>query len=97
MKLALFAVVALTVCANELVLGALKEQDAMKASSITPETWRETLATLLAPVLELLYIVVLPLAFIALLCTLCVFASAWALVLVVLTLLITAARWVLRE
>jgi hypothetical protein len=96
MKLAVLTVVVLAVFANELVLGVLKEQDAMKATSLAPVTWQETLANFLAPVLELLYIIVLPLAFIALLCALCVFASAWALVLV-LMLLIAAAGRMLRH
>ena len=96
MKLALFAVAALAVVANELVLGVLKEQDAMKASSAGPEGWRATLAELLAPVLELLYLVALPLALVALVCVLCVIAPRLALVLVLL-LLITATRWVLRR
>jgi hypothetical protein len=73
MKLVLFIVAILTTCANELVLGVIKEQDAMKAPSISPATLREKLANVLEPVLTLLYIVVLPLAFIALLCALCVF------------------------
>jgi hypothetical protein len=75
MKLALFTVAVLTACANELVLSVKKEQDeAMNAPSVTPETLRETLAHLLAPVLELLYLVFLPLAFVALLYELCVLA-----------------------
>jgi hypothetical protein len=96
MKRALFIVAILTACANELVLGVIKEQDAMEASSISPETWRERLTHVLEPVLTLLYIVVLPLAFIALLCTLCVFAPIQALVLV-LMLLIPATSWLLRR
>jgi hypothetical protein len=86
MKLALFVVAVLTVCANELVLGVRKEQDAMKAGSIDPMTWRETLADLLAPVLELVYIVALPLACVAVLCALCVFAATQALVIVLVLL-----------
>jgi hypothetical protein len=96
MKLALITVAIVTVCANELVLGVMKEQDAMKAPSIAPQTLRETLAHVLEPVLTLLYIVVLPLAFIALLCALCVFAPIQALVLV-LMLLISATGWLLRR
>ena len=96
MKLALFIVAILTTCANELVLGVIKEQDTMKAPSISPETLREKLANVLEPVLTLLYIVVLPLAFIALLCALCVFAPIQALVLV-LMLLIPATGWLLRR
>jgi hypothetical protein len=96
MKLALFTVAILTTCANELVLGVMKEQDAMKAPSISPETLRERLANVLEPVLTLLYIVILPLAFIALLCALCVFAPIQALVLV-LMLLIPATSWLLRR
>jgi hypothetical protein len=73
MKLALFTVAVLAACANELVLSVKKEQDqAMNAPAISPVTLRETLAHLLAPVLELLYIVVFPVAFAALLCTLCI-------------------------
>jgi len=72
MKLALFTVAVLAACANELVLSVKKEQDqTMNAPSASPVTFRETLAHLLAPVLELLYIVVLPVAFVALLGTLC--------------------------
>jgi hypothetical protein len=96
MKLALFTVAILTTCANELVLGVMKEQDAMKAPTISPETLRERLANVLEPVLTLLYIVILPLAFIALLCALCVFAPIQALVLV-LMLLIPATSWLLRR
>ena len=96
MKLVRFIVAILTTCANELVLGVIKEQDAMKAPSISPETLREKLANVLEPVLTLLYIVVLPLAFIALLCALCVFAPIQALVLV-LMLLIPATGWLLRR
>ncbi|MBV8405452.1 MAG: hypothetical protein JO203_14790 [Gammaproteobacteria bacterium] len=96
MKLALLTVAVLTVCANELVLGVLKERDAMEASCVTPVTWRETLADLLAPVLELLYIVALPLAFAALLCALCVFAASQGPVLL-LSLLILATGWLLRR
>ena len=96
MKLALITVAILTACANELVLGVMKEQDAMKEPSISPETLRETLAHVLEPMLTLLYIVVLPLAFIALLCALFVFAPIQALVLV-LMLLISATGWLLRR
>jgi len=72
MKLALFTVAVLAACANELVLSVKKERDqAMNAPSASPVTLRETLAHLLAPVLELLYIVLLPVAFVALVCTLC--------------------------
>ena len=95
-RLALFTVIVLIACANELVLGVLKEQDAAKTPSTAPESWRETLAHLLAPVLELLYIVFLPLAFIALVCTLCVFAPAQALALV-LMLLVPATGWLIRR
>jgi hypothetical protein len=96
MKLALFIVAILTTCANELVLGVMKDQDAMKAPSISPETWRETLAHVLEPVLTLLYVLALPFAFVALLCALCVFAPVQALVLVLL-LLISATGWLLRR
>ena len=97
MKLALFIVVVLVVCANELVLNVKKEQDeAMSAASLAPETLRETLANLLAPVLTLLYIVALPLAFIALLCMLFVFARSLALALA-LMLLIPATTRLLRR
>jgi hypothetical protein len=97
MKLALFIVVVLVACANELVLGVKKEQDeAMSAASLAPETLRETLANLLAPVLALLYIVALPLAFIALLCMLFVFAPALALA-PALMLLMPATNRLLRR
>ena len=97
MKLALFIVVVLVACANELVLGVKREQDeAMSAASLAPETLRETLANLLAPVLALLYIVALPLAFIALLRMLFVFAPALALA-PALMLLIPAAGRLLRR
>ena len=97
MKLALFIVAFLTVCANELVLGVKKKQDeVMNAPSVTPETLRETLAHLLAPVLELLYIAVLPLSFVALLYALCVSAPRQAFTLIFL-LLIPAIRWVRRH
>jgi len=97
MKLALFIVVVLVACANELVLGVKKEQDeAMSAASSAPGTLRETLANLLAPVLLLLYIVALPLAFIALLCMLFVLAPALALALA-LRLLIPATSRLLRR
>jgi hypothetical protein len=96
MKLALFIVAVLTVCANELVLDVMKEQDATKAPSIAPETWREKLANLLAPLLELLYIVALLLAFTALVCTFLVFAPAMALALA-LMLLIPATGRLLRR
>ena len=72
MKLALFTIAVLAACANELVLSVKKEQDqAMNAPAAFPLTLRERLAHLLAPVLELSYIVVLPVAFVALLCALC--------------------------
>ena len=97
MKLVVFTVVVLTACANELVLRVKKEQDeAITSLSTAPETLRETLANVLAPVLELLYIVVLPLAFIALVCALCIFAPRQALALL-LMLLILGTRWVLRH
>jgi hypothetical protein len=97
MKVALFIVVVLVACANELVLGVKKQQDeAMNEPSAAPETLRETLAHLLAPVLELLYIVALPVAFVALLCMLCIFAPRQALA-PALMLLIPAAVWVLRH
>ena len=68
MKVALLTVAVLVACANELVLSVKNEQDqALSARSASPETLRATLANLLAPMLELLYIVVLPLAFVALL------------------------------
>src|SRR5215472_6250272 len=88
MKVALLAVAVLTACANELVLSVRKEQDqAMSARSASPETLRETLADLLAPVLELLYIVLLPLAFVALLYALCVFAPGQAIALILMLLI----------
>jgi hypothetical protein len=97
MKLALFTVTVLTACANELVLGVKKKQDeAMNAPSAAPETLLETLAHLLAPMLELLYIVVLPLAFVALLCAFCVFAPRQAFALVLLPL-IPAIGWIRRH
>lgn len=97
MKLALFTVAVLTACANELVLSAKKKEDeAMNALSAAPETLRETLAHLLAPMLELLYIVALPLAFVALLCALCVFAPRQACALVLLPL-IPAIGWLRRH
>jgi hypothetical protein len=73
MKLALFTVAVLAACANELVLSVKEEQDqAMNAPSASPLTLRETLAQLLAPMLELSYILALPVAFAALLWTLLV-------------------------
>ena len=96
MKLALFTIAVIATCANELVLSVRKEQDAMKAPSITPETWRETLAQVLEPVLTLAYIVIFPLAIVALLWALCVFAPIQAFVLV-LMLLIPATGWLLRR
>jgi len=97
MKLALFTIAVLTVCANELVLAVKKKQDeVLNAPSATPETLPETLAQLLAPVLELLYIAVLPLAFVALLYALCVSAPRQAFALVLL-LVIPAIRWVRRH
>jgi len=96
MKFALFALAVLATCANELVLSVRKEQDAMKARSITPETWRETLAQVLEPLLTLTYIVIFPLAILALLWALCVFAPIQAFVLV-LMLLIPATGWLLRR
>jgi hypothetical protein len=96
MKLALFAIAVLATCANELVLSVRKEQDAMKARAITPETWRETLAQVLEPVLTVAYIIIFPLAIVALLWALCVFAPIQAFVLV-LMLLIPAAGWLLRR
>jgi hypothetical protein len=96
MKLALFTIALLTTCANELVLSVRKEQDAMKALSIAPETWRETLAHVLEPVLTLLYIIVLPLAIVALLWALCVFAPVQAVVFI-LMLLIPATSWLCRR
>jgi hypothetical protein len=93
MRLAVFTVVVLVACANEFVLGAVKDQD---ATSSAPKTWRETLANLLAPLLELLYILALPLAFVALLCMLFVFAPALALALA-LMLLISATSRLLRR
>jgi hypothetical protein len=97
MKFVVFTVVVLAACANELVLRVKKEQDeAITSLSAAPETLRETLANVLAPVLELLYIVVLPLAFIALVCALCIFAPSQALLLL-LMLLILATRWLLRR
>ena len=96
MKLALFTIALLTTCANELVLSVRAEQDAMKARSIAPETWRETLAHALEPVLMLVYIIVLPLAIIALLWALCVFAPVQAFVLI-LMLLIPATSWLCRR
>jgi hypothetical protein len=93
MKGALFTVVILVACANELVLGVIKHQD---APSLASETWRETLANLLAPLLELLYIVALPLAFIALLCMLVVFAPALALALALMLLILATGRLLRR-
>jgi hypothetical protein len=98
MKFALFIVVVLVACANELVLGVKKEQDeAMSAASSAPETLRETLANLLAPVLALLYIVALPLAFIALLWMLFVFAPALALALSLMLLMPATSRLLRRK
>jgi len=98
MKLALFIVVVLVACANELVLGVKKEQDeAMSAASFAPAAWRETLANLLAPVLALLYIIALPLAFIALLCMLFVFAPALALALALMLLIPATSRLLRRK
>jgi hypothetical protein len=98
MKLALFIVVILVACANELVLSVKKEQDeAMSAASLAPETLREKLANLLAPVLALLYIVALPLAFIALLRLLFVFAPALALALALMLLVPATSRLLRRK
>jgi hypothetical protein len=98
MKLAVFIVVVLIACANELVLSVKQEQDeAASAASSAPETLRETLANLLAPVLALLYIVALPLAFIALLCMFLVFAPALALALALMLLLAATGRLLRRK
>ena len=96
MKLALFTVAALTACANELVLAAKAKRDAMSIHSAAPDSWLDTLAQLLKPVLTLLYIVILPLAVAALVCALSVFAPTQALVLL-LMLLIPATGWLLRR
>ena len=96
MRFALFTIAFLATCANELVLSVRKEQDAMMARSIAPETWRETLAQVLEPLLTLTYIVIFPLAILALLWALCVFAPIQAFVLV-LMLLIPATGWLLRR
>jgi hypothetical protein len=79
-------------------VGVRRDQGAGRheSTSISPATLREKLANVLEPVLTLLYIVVLPLAFIALLCELCVFAPIQALVLV-LMLLVPATGWLLRR
>jgi hypothetical protein len=88
MRLALFTVAVFFACADELVLGVKQEQDeAIRAPSSGPETLRETLVHLLAPLLELLHIVALPLAFIALLCMVFVFAPTLALALALMLLL----------
>ena len=96
MKLAVFTVVALAACANELVLAAKEKRDAMSIHSAAPESRLETLAQVLKPVLTLLYIVILPLALAVLVCALSVFAPTQALVLV-LMLLIPATGWLLRR
>ena len=96
MKLALFTVVALAVCANELVLAVKEKRDAMSIHPAAPASRLETLADVLKPVLTLLYILILPLAVAALVCALSVFAPTQALVLV-LMLLIPAAGWLLRR
>src|SRR6516165_98130 len=96
MKIALFTVVALAACANELVLAVKEKRDAMSIHSAAPESRLESLAHVLKPVLTLLYILILPLAVAALVCALSVFAPTQALVLV-LMLLIPATGWLLRR
>jgi hypothetical protein len=96
MKIALLTLAVLTVYASEMVIDVQAEQDgASSAPSAAADTVREALAVVLKPVLALLYITVLPLAFAALVWAFCVFAPLQALVLGLL--LIPAVGRLLRQ